>query len=141
MKGVDLKRAMLDPGSLMNIISLSVLDAIGLPLDIITMQPIQGPSFRGNRTYTMGFLNLDLTIGPIQAAHKFHMIDFQTTYHLLLRRPWIHLHKTVPSTDHKCLKSIWKGKRVHVNAIESPFQEDEAHFSEVAYFDELTKDG
>lgn len=30
--------------------------------------------------------------------------------------------------------------RIHVNTIESPFQIDEAHFSEIAYFDELDED-
>lgn len=44
-------------------------------------------------------------------------------------------------TYHQCLKAIWKGKRFHINATGSPFQKDEAHFLEVAYFDELVEDG
>lgn len=50
------------------------------------------------------------------------MQQLQTTYHLLLEWPWIHHHKFIPSTYHKWLQAIWKGKRVHINAIESPFQ-------------------
>lgn len=34
---------------------------------------------------------------------------------------------------------MWKGKRVHIGAIESPFQRDEAHFLEATYFDELAE--
>lgn len=43
--------------------------------------------FGGGRTYTTGFINLDLTVGPIRAAHLFHVIDPQTAYHLFLGRP------------------------------------------------------
>lgn len=76
----------------------------------------------------MGFISLDLAVGPIQVAHKFLMTVSQTTYHLLLRWPLVHHHKVVPSAYHHCLKAKWKGKRVHVNVTESPFQTDEAHF-------------
>lgn len=35
---------------------------------------------------------------------------------------------------------MWKEKQIHVNATESSFQRDEAHFWEPAYFDELAED-
>lgn len=76
MNGVELKRDTLDSGSSLNIISLSALDAINMPQDRITRQPIEVSSIRGNITYTIGFVNLVLSVGPIQAADKFHMIDF-----------------------------------------------------------------
>lgn len=50
-------------------------------------QPIEVPSFGGDRTHMIGFVNLDLTIGPIRAAYRFHIIDAQTSYHLLFERP------------------------------------------------------
>lgn len=40
---------------------------------------------------------------------------------------------------HQCLKAVWKGKKVHINAYECHFQQDEPHFSEVSLFDELEK--
>lgn len=63
-----------------------------------TRQPIKVSSFRGNCIYIMVFVNLDLNVGPIRVAHKFHIIDSQTTYHLLLGRPWIHRPKAIPTT-------------------------------------------
>lgn len=125
---------MLDPGSLLNMISLSVLDAVDLLGDKIIRQSINVSSFRGHSTCTVGFVNLDLKVEPIRATHKFHVIDSQTTYHLLLGRSWIHNHKVVPTTYHQRLEAVWKGKRVHVSASESPFQRGEAHFLEAAYF-------
>lgn len=85
-------------------------------------------------------MNLDIKVGTVRAAHPFQVIDSRTSYHLLLRRPWIHRNKAVQSTYHQCLKAVWIGKRVHINATESPFQRDEAHFLEATYFDELAED-
>lgn len=71
---------MLDAGSSLYIISLSILNAVGILRDRITRQPIEPSSFRGNYTYTIGFVNLDLTVGPIPTAHKFHVTDSWTTF-------------------------------------------------------------
>lgn len=81
VNGVELRRAMLDPGSSINIISLSTLDAVGVPRDNIIRQPIEVSSFRGHKTYTFGFGNLDLVIASIRAAHPFQVIDSQSTAH------------------------------------------------------------
>lgn len=66
IRKVELKRSMLDPGSLVSIISLSVLDAIGVP-DNIKGQPIEVSGFGDNSLYILGFVNLDLTRGLINA--------------------------------------------------------------------------
>lgn len=42
---------------------------------------------------------------------------------------------------HQCFKAVLKGKWIHINANESPFQRDDAHFLEATYFDELAEDG
>lgn len=121
---------MLDCGSSLNIISLFVLDLVGVPWENITRRPIEVTGFGGDRTHTLGFVNLDLTVKPIRVAHRFHAIDAQMTYRLslqnysmqlMLGRPWIHRYKTILSTYHQFLKAIWKDRRVHINAIESQF--------------------
>lgn len=60
---------MFDPGSSINIIFLSTLDAVGVPKYKIIHQPIEVSSFRGHKTHTLGFVNPDLTVGSIRAAH------------------------------------------------------------------------
>lgn len=117
------------------------MDAIGVPRENIMRQPIKVSGFDGDRTNILGFVNLDLIMWPIWAAHRFHVIDAQTAYHLLLRLPWIHRYKIVPFTYHQCLKAIWKERWVHIIATESPFQGDEAHVFDAQYFDELAKEG
>lgn len=74
-----------DQGSSLSIISLSVLDAVYTPRENIMRQPIKVSGFRGDCTYTIGFMNLDPTVGLIRAAHLSHVINAQMAYHLLLR--------------------------------------------------------
>lgn len=94
VNGVELKRAMLDLRSSINNISLSELDAVGISRDKIK-QPIEVSSLRGHKTFTVGFVCLNLMVGPIRAAHKLQVIDSRTSYHLLLGRPRIHRKKAV----------------------------------------------
>lgn len=95
IRDVELKRAIIDPRSSLNIISLCVLEVARTPRDRITRQPIEC-HFGGNCIYTLSFVNLDLTSGLMRAAHRFHVIDSPTVYHLLLEMPWIHHHKVNP---------------------------------------------
>lgn len=75
VRDVELKRVLLDAGSSLNIVSLDVLEDIGVPRKRIQKQPFEASSFNGSRTYTVGSISLDLTVGPIQAAQRFHVID------------------------------------------------------------------
>lgn len=56
---------MLDQGSSLTIISLFVLDAIRVIRENITRQPIEISGFGGGRTYMMGFVNINMIVGPI----------------------------------------------------------------------------
>lgn len=85
-----------------------------MPQENIMRQLIE-PSFGGDRTYTIGFVYLDLMVGPIRTAHQFHIIDAQTSYHLLLGQPWMHWYKAILSMS-PMFESIIEEKRVYINA-------------------------
>lgn len=59
---------------------MPALDLVGAPQGNITRQQIEVAGFGGGRTHTLGFVNVDLAVGPIQAAHQFQVIT-QTAYH------------------------------------------------------------
>lgn len=48
------------------------------------IQPLEVSGFEGGCTHTLGFVNLELTVGSIRAVHRFHDIDAQrpTTFYL-----------------------------------------------------------
>lgn len=79
VKGVELKRAMLDPGSSIKIISLLTVAAVGVPRDKIVRQPIEVSSFRDQKAFTVGFVNRPYR-GTYQGRHPFQVIDLQTSY-------------------------------------------------------------
>lgn len=72
--------------------------------------------FGGYAFVTLGFINVNLTAGPLQVATTFYVNDAHVACQLLLGRSWIHKHNAVPSMYHQYLKAIWKDKKVHINA-------------------------
>lgn len=55
-------------------------------------------------------------------------------------RLWIHKHKAVHSTYHRCLKAIWQDKEVNFNTSKRLFRRNEVYFPKDALF-ELAQDG
>lgn len=74
IREVKLRRVVIDTGSSLNIISLSVPGEVGVPRDKITRQPIVVSGFRGNCTYTLGFVKLSLTVRYESEQHIDYML-------------------------------------------------------------------
>ncbi|XP_027768526.1 uncharacterized protein LOC114074739 [Solanum pennellii] len=53
---------------------------------------------------TLGEIYLIVTIGSAEFGITFKVIDMDTSYNLLLGRPWIHMSRVVPSTLHQVVK-------------------------------------
>ncbi|KAJ1412755.1 hypothetical protein SESBI_20189 [Sesbania bispinosa] len=64
-----------------------------------------------------------------------------SSYHLLLGRPWIHLHQCVPSTLHQYIKSNFKGRDIEIPGVRAPFEANEAHLIDASLFDEVAPPG
>ena len=97
--------------------------------------------FGGVTEYTMGHVQLVLRVGPIVAFTRFHVVNAEAPYHVLLSRPWLHKHKLVSSTYHQCVKGRLNGKPIHIVANSFPFDQTEAHFVEAALYNELSSMG
>ena len=75
------------------------------------------------------------------ALRRFHVINSVIPYHALLRRPWLHRHKLVPSTYHQCVKGRFLGKPIRILANHTPFDLSEAHYFEADFYNEFTPCG
>ena len=60
----------------------------------------------------MGMIRLELTMGYLWMSLIFHVMDFKTSYKLLLRRPWLHEHRIVALTLYQCLKYYRGGNEI-----------------------------
>ena len=94
---VHIKIALVDTVVSLNLILTSTLKAARIPLSRIAGAPIEVSVFAGIHEYTIGRMQLVLKVGPIVALTRFHVIYSLVSYHALLRRPWLHKHKLVPS--------------------------------------------
>uniref|UniRef100_A0A2N9EZ34 RNA-directed DNA polymerase n=1 Tax=Fagus sylvatica TaxID=28930 RepID=A0A2N9EZ34_FAGSY len=141
IKDVQVRRALVDTGSCLNLIPLSTLQAVNLPQQKIQGSPMEVTGFGGITEHTMGHVQLVLKVGPIVALTRFHVVNAETPYHVLLGRPWLHKHKLMSSTYHQCVKGRLNGKPIRIAANSCPFDQTEAHFVEAALYDDLASTG
>jgi hypothetical protein len=141
VKDVQVRRALVDTGSCLNLIPLSTLQAANVPQQKIQGSPMEVTGFGGVTEYTMGHVQLVLRVRPIVALTRFHVVNAEAPYHVLLGRPWLHKHKFVSSTYHQCVKGRLNGKPICIAANSSPFDQTEAHFVEATLYDDLSSTG
>ena len=98
--GVQVRRALVDTGALHNLIALSTLEAISLIGRRILRAPMEITGFGGSAESTEGYMQLALKVGSIIVLTRFHVINLEVSYHVLLGRPWLHKHRLIPSTFH-----------------------------------------
>uniref|UniRef100_A0A2N9HSS8 Integrase zinc-binding domain-containing protein n=1 Tax=Fagus sylvatica TaxID=28930 RepID=A0A2N9HSS8_FAGSY len=73
IKDVQVRRALVDTGSCLNLIPLSTLQAVNLPQQKIQGSPMEVNGFGGMTEHTMGHVQLVLKVGPIVALTRFHV--------------------------------------------------------------------
>ncbi|XP_070014000.1 uncharacterized protein [Nicotiana sylvestris] len=100
---VPVNRALVDPGSLANIIRLRVVEQLGRQDQIVSATRVLNGFNMASET-TKGEITLLVNVtGTIQDT-KFHMIEGDMRYNTLLGRYWIHNMRAVPSTLHQMMK-------------------------------------
>lgn len=111
---------------------LSVIEAVGVPRERITRRPTEVFGSEGN-SLTLLALYLDLTVVNEKNI-------WSSYYWLILRRAPLTTWKALDPPRRSCsfyIPSMFEG---YMKRKESPFQRDEGHFSEAAYFDELAEE-
>ncbi|KAG5609586.1 hypothetical protein H5410_020867 [Solanum commersonii] len=108
---------MVDRGSGVDICPLSTLQNLKISIDRICTNNVFIRAFDGATWGTLGEIYLTVTIGPVELGITFQVIDMDTSYNLLLCRPWIHLVRDVSSTLNQVVKAI-RGRPAKRNAEE-----------------------
>ena len=75
INGVQIRRALVDIGTLLNLIALSTLEAVGLTSRRIMGVSMEITGFEGVIESTKGYMQLVLRVGPIVALTRFHVIN------------------------------------------------------------------
>ncbi|KAI5317216.1 hypothetical protein L3X38_036923 [Prunus dulcis] len=90
--------------------------------------------FQSSRTKAMGTIALQMEIGELYSDALFHVIDADTSYNVLLGRPWLHTYGIVPSTLHQCFKFLSNGEVKRVSADADPFGGEEVNYSDAKFY-------
>jgi len=87
----------------------------------------------------MGKIKLKCQIGGLKSEVTCYVIDVDTSYNLLLGRPWIHRNSIVPSALHQVMKYIDGSAKVRTLIAERhPFKGVENYFTDsLLYQDSL----
>ncbi|XP_026396717.1 uncharacterized protein LOC113291394 [Papaver somniferum] len=129
-----LKRAFIDEGASLNMISLHTLDMLGVSRTTIKMRATTVRGFRGQTQTTIWIVHLMMKIRPIKALTPFYVFEDDTTFHVLLGRGWILNHKVVASTYHQCVKTDIGGRQYQIPATSNPFGPDEAYMDNAVFY-------
>ena len=103
-----IKKALVDTSASTNILSLPTFDALGIPRERIIPEPMQVVGIGVLQQNTLGHVSLDLKVGPIRAPTLMHVIEGNTSYHIILGHPWLKVYKAMTSTYHQCVNAIWR---------------------------------
>lgn len=79
-------------------------------------------------------IHLKLTIGDLESTTLFHVIDYKTSYHLLISHPWLHETGVVLSTLHQLFKYYQDGMQKRVMAESQPFTMVKAYFTNAKFY-------
>ncbi len=114
---VQVRRALVNTRSCINLIPLSTLQAVKISQKKIQGVPMEVKGFGCVSKYSKGHIQLVLKVGPIVALNRFHVEDFVVLYHVLLGKPWLHKHQLISSTYHQCVKGRLIGKPIRIALI------------------------
>src|SRR3954463_12770790 len=86
----------------------------------------------------MGKIKIQCQIGDLKSEVTVYVIDADTSYNLLLRRPWIHKNHIVPSTLHQVMKYVDAQGQVRTLVPEQrPFNVVENYFTDALLYQDV----
>ena len=107
---------LLDNGTTLNVCPLVTAIAFGFsPSDFgLSIQTVR--AYDGTQRTVMVTLTTHVMIGPVRYSILFQVLRIQSSFNLLLGRPWIHEADAIPSSLHQKVKFIHEGRIITVQS-------------------------
>ncbi|MHC6131836.1 retropepsin-like aspartic protease, partial [Serratia marcescens] len=131
---IRINRVMIDPGSSLNLMTTRTLRTLSLSIKHLNRERISIRGFNSSVQMSLGTIVLPVCIGLLDSEAKFHIIDVDTSYKVLLGRPWLHQYEIIPSTFHQCIKFRLNDQEHTVYGDKHPFKSYESHYTDAVYF-------
>ena len=95
-----IKRALVDTGASISILPLPTFDALGILRERIIPESMEVVGIGALQENNLRHVSFDIRAGPIRAPTVMHVMEGNTSYHIILGRPWLKAYKVVGSTYH-----------------------------------------
>ncbi|RVW53615.1 hypothetical protein CK203_069025 [Vitis vinifera] len=102
----DVRRILVDPGSLADLVQASVVSCMGHSLTSLENPGRILSGFNGSSTTSLGDIILPVQAGPVTLNVQFSMIQELSPFNVILGRTWLHYMKVIPSTYHQMVSFL-----------------------------------
>ena len=102
--GYDVKRVMVDQGSVAEIMYPDLYKGLGLKPEDLTTYSLPLVSFEGKMVVPKGHIRLPVQVGTDVVEVDFIVVDAFSPYTAIMGRPWLHSLGAVSSTLHQKVK-------------------------------------
>lgn len=93
---------------------------------------IQG--FNHSKQRPFGKIAIRSRFGGIEDYNEFLVINMDTSYNILLGRPWMHANVAIPSTYYQCVKYSLQGAKGTIMTNNDPFSTVEAYHAKPRFY-------
>ena len=107
---------LLDNGFALNVCPLVTAIALGFSPDDFGPSTQTVRAYDGTQRTVMGTLSTHVMIGPVSYSIVFQVLRIQSSFNLLLGRPWIHEAGAIPSSLHQKVKFIHEGRIITIQS-------------------------
>src|SRR3954466_16051209 len=122
---------------MLSIMPRRVMEHLSIPAHRLSATDTNIFGFNANSTRPIGKIKLRCQIGDLKTEVTVYVIDADTSYNLLLGRPWIHRNHIVPSTLHQVMKYVDDQGQVRTLVAEQrPFKGVENYFTDALLYQE-----
>ena len=137
----EVSRIQVDPEFVLSIMPRQVMHHLGIPTHRLSAIQTIIYGFNANDTRPMGKIKLKCQIRDLRSEVTCYIIDADTSYNLLLGRPWIHRNSIVPSTLHQVMKYIDESGKVRTLIVERHlFKGVENYFTDFLLYQVLAQE-
>src|SRR3954471_12634381 len=127
-----------DPGSALSIMPRHVMEHLSIPAHRLSAIDNNIFGFNATSTRPMGKIKLRCQIGDLKSEVTVYVIDADTSYNLLLGRPWIHGNHIVPSSLHQVMKYVDAQGQVRTLVAEQhPFKGVENYLTDALLYQDV----
>jgi len=110
------RRVMIDNGSALNICPVRTFHSLQLNADLIKPSSNNVRGFDNTKKDSLGEVTLEVAIAERAFFVTFELMDINTSFNLLIGRPWLHQAGAVPSTLHRMIQFVSGNQLITVHA-------------------------